>query len=223
MAAYHKHLNEVASLNSVDSLFRDCLQCPTIISPSPEAECDYLEPLDFLPITKERRDDLNARLLAKESKTSDENAGLVVKPMTAQQLTTTQDLTPTSISTTDALMSTRKSLLSLDDLPKTPFRCNYLRDLQDPQVNSEEVRCPLHPVKSALNYGGSQKSKCKGQALPDIKKQTQQQTFIRVLDSKPPPLLFQKVSLRDDQKTKIMKKPKSAASCTYRSFKADDT
>ena len=67
MAAYHKHLNETAALNCVDLFYSDCLQCPTITSPSPETESDDLEPLDFLPITKERRDALNVRRDALDS------------------------------------------------------------------------------------------------------------------------------------------------------------
>lgn len=230
MAAYHKHLNEVASLNSVDLFYSDCLQCPTITSPSPETESDDLEPLDFLPITKERRDALNARRDAidsmKEGPTNNGDEMIIPAPKTPlpSQQVPYQETSTFNNTSTEPCGSPRKLLLSLDDLPKTPFRCNYLRDLQE-QVNSEEVtRRPLHSVKSTLDSDENQR-KAKGQVLPDIRKQQtqQQQSLIRVSDSKPP-ILFQKVSPPpEDQKIKMMKKPKSAATYTYRSFKVNET
>lgn len=220
MASYHKHLNEVASLNSVDTIYWDCLQCPTITSPSPETECDDLEPLDFLPITKERRDALNARILAKESSASNKSPTAITAgtPPSPQPLS---DIRP--VFSNDTSGSARKNLLSLDDLPKTPFRSNYApKDQQEPDTSEDLRRPPLVSMKSSLE-SEENRWKNKTQVLPDIRKQTQQQSpLLRLCDSKPP-ALFQKVSPPDDQKIKMTKKPKSAALCTYHSFKINES
>ena len=69
MSSYYKHLDTTFQLNSLAECFPGFLQCPNIRCPAVISSDYNPEPLEFLPLSKERRDKLNAdHLEAEKSK-----------------------------------------------------------------------------------------------------------------------------------------------------------
>ncbi len=107
MSIYYRHLDTVAEMNGVDEIFYDFLQCPTISSPSAIKEDFMIEPLDFLPLSKEKRDQITATNLVLE----------VTSRLNRQINNSTANQTKESIENSpEPVKSSAKNLISIEDL-----------------------------------------------------------------------------------------------------------
>ncbi|XP_075242523.1 uncharacterized protein LOC142337253 isoform X2 [Convolutriloba macropyga] len=162
MSSYYKHLDQAFQLNCLAQIFPDFLQCPTIRCPAP-IKCDFSpEPLDFLPLTKERRNQLDADKAALELKlrTTSGHRSASIDDRSDQndksfsiEYNTQQTFSDSSSQYTAVLQQIavpQKSLISCDDLIPVKTGLNTNMSNHSKQFNAEtEVDVQEKPSKSS--------------------------------------------------------------------------